>query len=112
MMNAPAISKVTAVPLGTDPLAAAGDPALIAAREELGTALEAAVPRIAAPAGAAGLPADTDIIIRHADSAAFDAASADGRAAIGALARVTALLARQPGGIDFAGRHWCTRQPC
>jgi hypothetical protein len=111
-MNVPAIPQVTAVRLGADPLATAGDPALIAVREDLGTALEAAVPRMTVPAGTAGLPADTDIIVRHADSAAFDTASADGRAALSALARVTALLARQPGGIGFAGRHWCTGQPC
>jgi hypothetical protein len=110
-MSVPAVPQVTAVRLGADPLAAAGDPALTGVREELGVALEAAVP-MSVPAGVAGLPADTDIIVRHADSAAFDTAGPDGQAALGALARVTALLARQPGGIDFAGRHWCTGQPC
>jgi hypothetical protein len=49
---------------------------------------------------------DAEIISAHGDDLQYG-----GRhyaAASNATARGLALLAEQPGGVDFAGRHWCT----
>lgn len=106
-MTAPGRLTVTATRLAADPLAAAGDPELLAAREHLGFLLEAAGPAEAPD----DLEADVDLIVRYADQATFQPDTDDGKAALTALARVTALLAALPGGIDFAGRHWRAAQP-
>jgi len=107
-----AIIPVTVARLADDPLSAAGDADLAAVREHLGAALEVTVKAGTVPSGAGGLPADADLITRHADAAVFSPGDKDGQEALAALARVTVALARQPGGVDFAGRHWCAGQPC
>lgn len=108
-MTAPARPPLAVTRVAGDPLAV-GDPALIAAREHLGARLAAAAE--AAPDAERTPEADVDLIVRYADAIMFDPGADDARDAFAALARVTGALARLPGGIDFAGRHWCTGQPC
>jgi hypothetical protein len=93
--------------LADDPLASAGDPDLIAIREDFGERLEAAVEKATASGVSADdLSGDADIIACSADKAIFGETS-DGEAVLTAMARVLAVLATCPRGIDFAGRHWC-----
>jgi hypothetical protein len=110
-LAAPVLSVVR---LADDPFAAAGDADLIGMREDLGRrlaeVLTGATVRIALPAGrdcGEKLAADVDLIVQHADDAVFGDEDGDGAASVAALARVTAVLALQPGGIGVAGRHWC-----
>jgi hypothetical protein len=105
---------LTIIRLAGDPLAMAGDPDLIAMREDLGRRLAHALPgettRVSprtAAGRAARLAAAVDLIVQHSDKAAFGDDDEEGRTAFAALTEVTAILALQPGGIDFAGRHWC-----
>jgi hypothetical protein len=81
-------------------------------REDLGRRLAAMLPgdvvrasRLTGTERAARLAANTDLIVQHADKAMFD--DEEGRVAFRELAEVVAILALQPGGVDFAGRHWC-----
>jgi hypothetical protein len=79
-------------------------------------ALEAAVPLwimqvagLTADERAARGRAAAQIVASHGDDILFRGArSGDSAAAFNALAQGLALGAFQPGGITFAGHHWCT----
>ena len=51
--------------------------------------------------------ADVDMVASHGDDLLFGGRNCT--AAFAAAARGLALLADAPGGVDFAGRHWCVR---
>jgi len=107
--------RLTVVVLADDRLGqdhtSAGD-ALLEAREDLGRRLTEVLPaevvrasRLTGTERARRLAAAADLIAQHADEAAFGEDTE--QVAFGKLAEVVAILALQPGGVEFAGRHWC-----
>lgn len=55
---------------------------------------------------AAAAQVDADVIASHGDDLLFGGRHT--AAAFNSLARALALLADRPGGVGFAGQHWCT----
>lgn len=111
----PALPDAPAVTVGrlaADPLVITGDPETIVTREDLGHRLAAVAPggaarvsRLAGGQQAARLAIGIDLIVQRADKAIFGG-QAERHAALAALANVTAILALQHAGVDFAGRHY------
>ncbi len=111
----PALPDAPAVTVGrlaADPLVITGDPETIVMREDLGHRLAAVAPggaarvsRLAGGQQAARLAIGIDLIVQRADKA-ISGGQAEGHAALAALANVTAILALQHAGVDFAGRHY------
>jgi hypothetical protein len=104
------VTRLADDPLGQDHTAAGRS--LLEVREDLGCRLAAVlsgevvrVSRLTGAERADRLAANTDLIVQHADEAMFG--EDEGQVALRELAEVVAILALQPGGVDFAGRHWC-----
>jgi hypothetical protein len=110
--------QLTVIVLADDPLGQDHTSTLQEVREDLGRRLAGVLPaevvrasRLTGAERAARLAADTDLIAQHADEAIFG--EDDGQVALRKLAEVVAILALQPGGVEFAGRHWCvTHDAC
>lgn len=68
-------------------------------------------PQLRNSTGSAWAAAGVDAVACHGDTLQFGGRRGEAATVFNALARGVAALALAPGGVCFAGQHWCVQHP-